>query len=69
MLQTLADIRAEMASHRPRLQTQDLARELGMSYGRCSTLLNSDPDLELTKAGVERWNAAIERLKSQVVAA
>jgi len=62
MPHTLAEIRAEMARQRPQIQTTDMARKLGMSRARCSTLLNGDPDLDLTPEGAKRWSAALEEL-------
>lgn len=66
-MQTVAEVRAEMA--RQRLQTTELARKLGMSRARLSTLLNGDPDFDFTPEGAKRWTAAIEELKAEAVAA
>lgn len=59
-MDTLAEVRAEMAKYRPRVTVESLARELGISYARCSTLLNGDPFVELTPEGARLIAAAIK---------
>lgn len=54
------EIRAEMA--RARASTGDIATKLGLSYGRFSTLLNSDEQTDPKPEFVERVMNAIHEV-------
>lgn len=63
---TLADVRAELS--RSRVSVKRFADAMGMSYARCSTLLNGDPLVDLTEEGAKRVSVALEAVRREEAA-